>query len=136
MKHNKKISAISAFALAFSVFGAAVPANAASAAWTYIGGNPWIGKGTQNYWVNGAPAESGTLGEDGCLGYFDNTAGVLYFKGTGTIAGADNTKNGTALFCPESEGDLTINIAEGSEITLAGADSTTATGLYVINGSL
>lgn len=123
---------ISVGAAATFMFGLSSSADAA-ASWTYIGGNNEL-NADKAYWVNGASSAEGTLGEDGCIAYFDAATGTLHLAGTGTISGVTNTKNGTALF--ESVGDMTIELQEGADITIAGADSVTANGIYINGYSL
>ncbi|MEG2176603.1 MAG: carboxypeptidase-like regulatory domain-containing protein, partial [Oscillibacter sp.] len=66
--------------------------------------------GTNSYLVNGAAADSGTLGTGGCTAYFDATTGTLALKDA-TLSGSDY-----GIYCPS--GDLTI-LLEGSNTASA-----------------
>ena len=132
MRYKKYISSITAITAIACCSGITV-VNAAAADWIYIGGN-YVLDASSPYWVNGAPSAAGTLGEDGCIAYFDVAAGTLHLAGEGTISGVGDTKNGTALF--ESVGDMTIELHDGADITFEGAGSVAANGIYINGYSL
>lgn len=137
MKRNvrkKMLSAIVSVSMIASSLCFATVASAANSSWIYIGPNSngeyqeYLGNG---YYL-GDDLKAYTTEPENWIGHYSKDTGVLDLKGTKTIKGwntqSKSTPYGAALY---SDGDLTINLADGADITFeSGAFSGWVCALY------